>query len=114
MLKGTSELVIESLNEGNDASWDTEDLARCDGRQLLIILPLLGILDDNNLLAVLENLQQLAKFLVGPVLKSVCTQLQGRSRHTYSFHWSWCMWLAVPEVRSKRVEIRVRRTRTLW
>lgn len=66
MLERTSELVIEPLNEGNDASWDAEDLAGRDGRQLLVILPLLGVLNDDNLLAVLENLQELSKLLVGP------------------------------------------------
>ena len=73
MLKRTGEFVIESLNEGDNASWNTEDLAGCNGRQLLIILPLLGILNDNNFLAVLENLQELAKLLVGTISKSAST-----------------------------------------
>lgn len=66
VLERASELVIEPLDKGNNASWDAEDLARCDGRQLLVVLPLLGVFNDNNLVAVLEDLEQLAKLLVGP------------------------------------------------
>jgi len=67
VLEGTGELVIEPLDKGNDASRDAEDLARCDGRQLLVILPLLGVLDDDNLFAVLKNLQELSELLIGTV-----------------------------------------------
>ena len=76
VLEGASELVIEPLNKRNNAARDAEDLAWCNGRQLLVILPLLGVLNDNNFLAVFENLQQLAKFLVGTRSKSVGKSLQ--------------------------------------
>jgi hypothetical protein len=65
VLEGARELVVEALNKGYDASRDAEDLARLDGRQLLVVLPLLGVLDDDNLAALLEDLEELAELLVG-------------------------------------------------
>lgn len=64
VLQGAGELVVEPLNERYDAAGNAEDLALCDGRQLLIILPLFGVLDDNNLLGVLEDLKEFAELLV--------------------------------------------------
>lgn len=68
VLQRAGEFVVEPLNERDDASWDAEDLAGCDGGQLLVVLPLLGVLNDNNLVAVLKNLKELSEFLVGPAL----------------------------------------------
>ena len=64
VLQRASKFVVKPLNKGNDASWDAEDLARCDSGQLLVVLPLLGVLNDNNLVAVLEDLEELSEFLV--------------------------------------------------
>jgi hypothetical protein len=66
VLEGASELVIEALNEGYDASRNAEDLTGLDVGKLLVVLPLLGVLDDNDLVAVLEDLEELAELLVGP------------------------------------------------
>ena len=66
VLEGASKLVVEALNEGYDASGDAEDLTGLDIGQLLVVLPLLGVLDDDNLVAVLEDLEELAELLVGP------------------------------------------------
>lgn len=66
MLKRASKLVIEPFYKGHDAAGDAEDFARCDGREFLVILPLLGVLDNNNLLTGLENLKKFAELLVGP------------------------------------------------
>jgi hypothetical protein len=113
VLERAGELVVKSLNEGYDAAGNAEDLAGFDVGQLLVVFPLLGVLDDDNLIAVLENLEELAELLVGPVWLLVpCSRKV--LQNTHSFHWSWCMWLAVPEVMSKRVEMRVNRTRILW
>jgi hypothetical protein len=60
-------LVIEPLGEGHDAAGNAEDLARSDGGRLLVVLPLLGVLNDNDLIAALEDLQKLAELLVGAV-----------------------------------------------
>jgi hypothetical protein len=65
VLEGARELVVEALNEGYDASRDAEDLAGLDVRQLLVVLPLLGVLDDDDLAALLEDLEELAELLVG-------------------------------------------------
>ena len=65
MLEGARKLVVEALNEGYDASRDAEDLPGLDVRQLLVILPLLSVLDDDDLAALLEDLKELAELLVG-------------------------------------------------
>ena len=67
VLERAGELVIEPLHEGHNAAGNAEDLARVDGGELLIVLPLLGVLNNNNLVAVLEDLEKLAKLLVGAV-----------------------------------------------
>lgn len=67
VLERAGELVIEPLDKGDDAAGNAEDLAGGDGGDLLVVLPLLGVLDDNNLVAGLEDLEQLAKLLVGAV-----------------------------------------------
>lgn len=64
VLQGAGELVVEPFNERYDAAGNAEDLALCDVRQLLIILPLFGVLDDDNLLGVLEDLKEFAELLV--------------------------------------------------
>jgi hypothetical protein len=67
VLERTSELVVEPLNEGGNASGDPEDLFRGDGRQLLIVFPLLGVLDDNNVLVGLQNLEKLGEIALGTI-----------------------------------------------
>jgi len=64
VLQRTCELIVEPLHVRYDAARDAEDLAATDGRQLLVVLPLLGVLDDNNLFGVLEDLKELAELLV--------------------------------------------------
>ena len=59
VLERAGELIIEPLGKGHDAAGDLEDLARGNGWQLLIILPFLGILDNDNVTGVLEDLKQL-------------------------------------------------------
>lgn len=66
VLEGTSELIVEPLDERHNAAGDLEDLALLNDGCLLIVLPFLSVLDDNNLLAVLECLKQLAELLVSP------------------------------------------------
>jgi hypothetical protein len=68
VLQRARQLVIEPLDERYHAAGDAEDLARVDWGQLVVVLPLFGVLDDDNLLCVLEDLQKLAEFLVGPGL----------------------------------------------
>jgi hypothetical protein len=65
VLQRARELVVQAFNVRNDAAGDAEDLAGCDGRELVVVLPLLGVLDDDDLGRVLEDLQQLAELLVG-------------------------------------------------
>lgn len=66
MLERAGELIIEPLDERHNAAGDLEKLTLLDGRCLLIVLPLLSALDDNDFVAVLEDLEKLAKLLVGP------------------------------------------------
>jgi hypothetical protein len=66
MLERASELVVEPLNKRDNAAGNLEDLALLDGGCLLVVLPLLSVLDNNNLLAVLERLEQLAELLFSP------------------------------------------------
>jgi hypothetical protein len=113
MLQRAGKLVIESLDERDNAAGNAEDLARTDRGQLLVVLPFLGVLNDNNLRGVLENLEKLAKLLVRTGTCQYCNT-RVVSWATYSFHCSWFMWLAVPDVKSKRVEMRVSRTRIRW
>jgi hypothetical protein len=68
VLQRARQLVIEPLDERYYAAGDAEDLARVDWGQLVVVLPLFGVLDDDNLLCVLEDLQKLAELLVGPGL----------------------------------------------
>lgn len=67
VLQGASKLVVEPLHERDNAAGDLEELALLDDGGLLVVLPLLSALDNNNLLAVLEDLEKLAKLLVGTV-----------------------------------------------
>lgn len=76
VLKRAGELVIEPLDKGNHAARNLEDLPILDGGRLLVILPLLGALNDDDLVAGLEDLQKLAKFLIGP---SKCQQMNAFS-----------------------------------
>lgn len=113
LLERASKLVIKPLDERHNAARNLEDLALLDDGRLLIVLPLFGALYNDNLVALLENLEKFAELLIGTREMSVKATLIV-DKKTHSFHCSWCMWLAVPEVRSKRVEIRVKRTRTRW
>lgn len=56
MLKGSGELVVKPLNEGDNASRNLEDLSRSDGRQLLVVLPLFCVLDYDDIFVTLEDL----------------------------------------------------------
>lgn len=115
VLQRARELVVQALDEGGDAAGDAEDLARRDGRQLLVVLPVLGVLDHNNVLVVLENLQQLREVLLCPATPLATTSPEKcRSLATHSFHCSCDIWLPVPDVRSKRVEMSVSSTRMRW
>jgi hypothetical protein len=64
VLQRAGELVVEPLDKGHDAAGDAEDLAFANRGQLVVVLPLLGVLDDDNLVVVLEDLEQLAVLLV--------------------------------------------------
>jgi hypothetical protein len=66
VLERTCELVIEPLDEGCHASGDLEDLLIGKGRELLVILPLLCVLNNNDVPVVLENLEQLGEVLLSP------------------------------------------------
>lgn len=66
VLKRAGKLIVEPLNERDNAAGNLEKLAVFNDGRLLIVFPLLSILDNNNLLAVLEDLEKLAEFLVGP------------------------------------------------
>lgn len=66
MLQGAGELIVKPLDERDNAAGNLESLALLDGGCLLVVLPLLSILDNNNLLAVLEYLEQLAELLFSP------------------------------------------------
>jgi hypothetical protein len=64
VLQRAGKLVVEPLHERYDAARNAEDLASTDRGQLVVVLPLFGVLNDNNLRGVLENLEKLAKLLV--------------------------------------------------
>jgi hypothetical protein len=66
VLKRAGELVVEPLDKRDNAAGNAEDLALVDCGCLLVVLPFLGVLDDNNLVAGLENLQQFTELLVSP------------------------------------------------
>lgn len=65
MLEGSSEFIVEPLDEGDDAAGDAEDLARGDGGEFLVIIPLLGVFDDYDLLGVFEQFEELLELLGG-------------------------------------------------
>jgi hypothetical protein len=65
VLERAGKLVVEPLDKGDDAAGDAEKLAGGDGGELLVILPLLSVLNNDNLLAALEDLEKLGKLLVG-------------------------------------------------
>jgi hypothetical protein len=67
MLQRAGKLVVKPLHERDNTAGNAEDRASLDRGQLVIVFPLLGVLYDDNLLGVLENLQQLAEFLVRAV-----------------------------------------------
>jgi hypothetical protein len=64
VLQRAGELVVEPLDEGYNAAGNAEDVAIANRWQLVVVLPFLGVLDDNNLVGVLENLEELAELLV--------------------------------------------------
>jgi hypothetical protein len=57
VLQRAGKLVVEPLYERHDTAGNAEDGASLDRGQLVIVLPLLGVLDDDDLLGVLKNLQ---------------------------------------------------------
>lgn len=58
-LQRTDELIVKSLNVGNDASRNLDVLlAGLERRRLLVIVPLLGVLNNDVILVLLENLQK--------------------------------------------------------
>jgi hypothetical protein len=66
VLEGAGELVIESLHNGCDASWDLENLSSHCLWWLVVILPGLGVLHDNHVAVLLEHLEKRSEFLIGP------------------------------------------------
>jgi hypothetical protein len=64
VLQRAGKLVIEPLNKGDNAAGNAEDLVTTDRGQLVVVLPLFGILNDHNLGGVLEDLEKLAELLV--------------------------------------------------
>ena len=74
VLERTGQLVVEPLDERNDAARDLEDLALGDGGLLVIVFPLLGTLDHDNLLGALERLQELVELLL---CAGICQSLFG-------------------------------------
>jgi hypothetical protein len=65
VLQRAGELVVEPLYKGHNAARDAEDLALLNRGQPVIVLPLFGILNHDNLVGVLKDLEELAKLLVG-------------------------------------------------
>lgn len=65
LLERAGQFIIEPLNERDDAAGNLEELTLLDNRCLLIVLPFFSTLNDNNLLALLENLEELAELGVG-------------------------------------------------
>lgn len=65
VLEGTGKLVVESLDKRDNRSWDLHGLALNGNWCLLIILPLLGILNDDVIWVVLEDGQKGLKLLLG-------------------------------------------------
>lgn len=58
-LQRTDELIVKSLNVGNDASRNLNVLlAGLERRRLLVIVPLLRVLNNDVILVLLENLQK--------------------------------------------------------
>jgi hypothetical protein len=64
VLQRAGELVIEPLYKRHNAARNAEDFASTNRGQLVVVLPLFGVLDDDNLVGVLENFEKLAKLLV--------------------------------------------------
>jgi hypothetical protein len=50
VLKRPRELIVEPLDKGHCAAGDLEDFALGNGRWLVVVLPLLGALDNDNIL----------------------------------------------------------------
>lgn len=89
VLERAGKLVIEPLDKRDNAAGDLEELAVLDDGCLLVVLPLLGTLNNDNLLAVLKDLEKLAKLLVGA---KTCQQgysfffEENNNGATHSFH----------------------------
>lgn len=93
VLKRAGKLIVKPLNEGDNAAGNLEELTFLNGRCLLVILPLLSVLDNDNLFAVLENLQKLAELLVGPGISSAgCPFLPYKAKLTASTAPGACGW----------------------
>jgi hypothetical protein len=58
-LEGTDELVVETLDVGDDAAGNLDVLLTfLQGRRLFIIVPLLGVLNNNVVVVLLEDLKE--------------------------------------------------------
>jgi hypothetical protein len=64
VLKRPGELVIKPLHERHDTARDLEDLPLRDGGLFVVVFPLLGTLDNDDLLGAFERLQELVKLLL--------------------------------------------------
>lgn len=71
-LERANELIVKSLNVRDDAAGNLDVLlTSLQSRGLLVIIPLLGVLNDNVVTVLLEDLEEAREFLLGslPVLK---------------------------------------------
>lgn len=64
MLKRPRKFIVKSLNERNDTARNREQLALFNFWLLVVVLPLLGALDDDDIRVLVENCKKCSEFLV--------------------------------------------------
>jgi hypothetical protein len=64
VLERPCELIVEPLDERHCAAGDLEDFALGNGRWLVVVLPLFGALDNDNVFCALERVEQLDELLL--------------------------------------------------
>ena len=77
MLQGSGKFVVEPLHEGDDAAGNPKHLPWCRHRLFLVVLPLLGILENDHFGVCAEKLEQLSKLLFCPAFELDALESRG-------------------------------------
>lgn len=94
VLQRAGELVVEPINNRNDAAGDLEDLSSLGLGGLVLVVPLLRGLDNDKLGAGHEHINENVELLLGAGNTKVSPHVFSRGFHdeTHAFHCSFDMY----------------------